>query len=201
LTGISPRVLAAVVGAAATLAVATVLIGRLVSGGGEPAPASSADTSPRLGSSVHTPVPLPATTVEPAAGSADAAALDALERFRQGLVRCVRESIHVLPGTSPAVPASIAKLSGAGYASHPSEWKKPVFACARFSVTGAQRFQFQWQKGRTSSEGKAVAWVDSDGDGKADRAFGFSATLAKRGVVEVGAIEPLDPMPAIAAPR
>jgi hypothetical protein len=101
------------------------------------------------------------------------------------------KTIGVLPGSSPAVPASLRQLSAGAYASTPADWKTPVWACTRFSMDRAQRFQLQWQQDKVRSKGMAVAWLDSDADGKADKAFAFSATLKKKGEVELGEIEPI----------
>jgi hypothetical protein len=146
-------------------------------------------------------VPVGATEV-PATGTIDDEVKAALEKLREGLRGCVKDNIQVLPGTSPAVPASLSALGKNGfYASAPSDWKTPVWACTRFQIARPQRFQLQWQQVKRNTEGMAVAWIDDDADGKADRAFGFKATLKKRGEADVGEITTMEPTLPIAAPR
>jgi hypothetical protein len=136
---------------------------------------------------------LPPGSPEPApVGPPDEEVRAALGKLREGIRTCVK-TIGVLPGSSPAVPARLAQLSAGAYASTPGEWKTPVWACSRFSMDRAQRFQLQWQQDKVRSKGMAVAWMDGDGDGKADRAFAFRATLKQKGEVEVGEIEPIAP--------
>ncbi|MEJ7734869.1 MAG: hypothetical protein WKG00_37485 [Polyangiaceae bacterium] len=134
---------------------------------------------------------LPPGSPQPApAGSPDEEVRAALGKLRDGMRGCVK-TIGVLPGSSPAVPPSFGQLSGGAYGSTPSDWKTPVWACTHFSMDRAQRFQLQWQQDKVRSKGMAVAWMDTDADGKPDKAFAFSATLQKKGEVELGEIEPI----------
>jgi hypothetical protein len=126
-------------------------------------------------------------------GTAFTEARAALIRLRSGILSCARESIGVLPGTSPPVPSSLRLAKGDGYVSAPRDWVSPVWSCAGFSMPDPQRFQIQWQMVKTNVEGLGVAWIDDDEDGVPDRALGFRATLKDRGQPEAGDIEPLDP--------
>lgn len=125
----------------------------------------------------------------------------ALARFRDGIGTCVRDVISVLPGTSPAVPNAWALMKNGVYASAPSDYRTPVYSCAKYSETAPQPFQIQWQLGATPTEGLGVAWIDDDRDGKPDRAFGFTARLVKKKEVTFGEIGPLSPMPKVLPAR
>jgi hypothetical protein len=149
------------------------------------------------------PATAPGTATSPAAATAIAAApvtvsrarVDAraaLEHFSDGLRDCVRKSIGVLPGSSPAMPVSPAMLKGAGYTPTFPELRSPVFICAKLKVDAPIRFSLQWQSIKAGVEGQAVAWIDDDGDGTIDAALAFHATLKSHGVVESTAVEPID---------
>jgi len=135
------------------------------------------------------------TAGAPAAGP-EAEARAALGRLRDGVGACTRDVIGVLPGTSPPVPSAFVALKGGAYQSVPRDFRSPVFACTKYRETEAQRFQIQWQLTVRPSQGRGVAWLDDDGDGRPDRALGFSAKLLGKKQVELGEIAPLDPMPA-----
>jgi hypothetical protein len=132
----------------------------------------------------------PASTSSAAAARADREAREALERLRTGLVGCIR-LVRGLPGSSPAVPATLAELKG-GYAPSPRDWKTAVWDCAHFEVAAPMTFQIQWQLVRPKVEGMAVAWLDADGDGVADRAYGFRIAFDAKGVMTVGDVAPVD---------
>jgi hypothetical protein len=145
------------------------------------------------------PGPPPGETSRPAAARAsspppslaETEAREALERLRAGLGECIRKGIHSLPGTSPAVPSSLAATKGRAFAPALAEWKTAVWSCARFRVAGPMSFQVQWQLVKAGAEGLAVAWIDVDGDGAADRALGFHITLGPKGEPVVGDVAPL----------
>lgn len=122
----------------------------------------------------------------------------ALEKLRTGVDACVREHIHVLPGTSPAVPQSFALLQNGPFQSSPRMWWTPVWSCASFQWNSPQSFQIQWQMLRVNLEGQGVAYLDLDHDGRPDRALGFKATVKQAGQVELGPIEVLSEIPPIA---
>jgi hypothetical protein len=148
------------------------------------------------------PVPSAASTAQvsaaPAAPSSpEAEARAALARLREGIGACVRDVIALLPGTAPAVPNSFALMKGGVYKSLPRDFRSPVYICAKYKETEPQRFQIQWQLVTSTSEGRGVAWLDDDGDGKADRAFSFKATLVKKNEADLGEIERLDPVPPV----
>lgn len=130
-------------------------------------------------------------------GSPEAEARAALERLRDGVAKCVRDVIGVLPGTSPAVPAAFSLLRRGTYKTASGDYRSPVFACVDYRPIGPQRFQIQWQMVSHPGEGRGVAWIDTDGDKKADRAFGFRAALVRKNEVDLGEIGPLDPMPQV----
>jgi hypothetical protein len=54
-------------------------------------------------------------------------------------------------------------------------------------------FVIQWQLEKPGDHGQAIAWIDDDRDGKAERAFEFTARLRKHDEVELGPIEPVEP--------
>ncbi len=156
------------------------------------APASSSGSSPTPSAPPAAPSALPAPSA-PATG-AEAEAKAALEKFGAGLARCVAETIHVLPGTSPAVPSSLAWLKNGSYQPGIRDFDSSVYACSRFKMTTPMPFLFQWQSDDVAGKkGSAVVWIDDDRDGKADRAFAFEAKLAKRNVAEIGPIVAIDP--------
>lgn len=154
-----------------------------------PAPTATAASSP--GSKAISPPP------EAPAGSPEAEAMAALGRLREGLAGCVRDVIGVLPGSSPAVPPSFQVLARGPYKSSPRDFRSPVFSCIRYRETEPQRFQIQWQMVKHPGEGRGVAWIDDNGDGKPDRAFGFRAALVQKNEVDLGEIGPLSPIPAV----
>ena len=131
----------------------------------------------------------------------DTEARQALERLRDGVQSCVRDTIRVLPGSSPAVPSTLKRMKDGAYESTVAEWRTPVWICSKYRVSGPQRYQIQWQQGKPSSSGMGVAWIDANGDGVADRAFGFRATLKKRGEVEMGEIQAIDAARPVATVR
>jgi hypothetical protein len=90
-----------------------------------------------------------------------------VEELARDMAECARSS-GSLPASSRPVPASFASVQGMKYLSAPAEWSgDPAFACAHFSISTPQYFQYQWQL-ETSSSGVAVALADLDGDGAAD---------------------------------
>ncbi len=151
------------------------------------------------------PATAPATafvrTGKSEAGSPEAEARRALARFRDGIGACVRDVIGVLPGTSPPVPGTMKLMKNGVYASAPSDFRTPVFACAKYSETQPQPFQIQWQLGATPTQGLGVAWIDDNGDAVPDRAFGFTAKLVKKKEVTFGEIGPLSPVPKVLPAR
>ncbi|MBL9027865.1 MAG: hypothetical protein JNL21_37080 [Myxococcales bacterium] len=156
------------------------------------APTSSSGSSPTPSAPPAAPSAPPAPSA-PATG-AEAEAKAALEKFGAGLAKCVAETIHVLPGTSPAVPSSLAWLKNGTYQPGIRDFDSSVYACSRFKMTTPMTFLFQWQSDDVAGKkGSAVVWIDDDRDGKADRAFAFEAKLAKRNVAEIGPIVAVDP--------
>lgn len=136
------------------------------------------------------PAPATATAVIDAVTPAESQARAALERLRGGLGDCIRRGIRGLPGSSPAVPSAITSLRGGAYRSAPAEWKTAVWSCAHFQMDDAMRFQLQWQLLKPGTLGQAIAWIDGDGDGTADRALAFHVTLDARGEPVLGDVAP-----------
>jgi hypothetical protein len=146
----------------------------------------------------------PRGTADPAGGTPDAPpgspeadARAALSRLRDGVATCVRDVIGVLPGTSPAVPLAFTALKRGGYKASPRDFRSPVFACVKYRESGPQRFQLQWQLTAPPGEGRGVAWLDDNGDGKPDRALAFRAALVRKNEVDLGEIGPLAQVPPV----
>ena len=135
----------------------------------------------------------PASDAPPATAppAADVQARQSLERLRSGLDTCIRTHSRTLPGTSAAVPASLVKLKEGAYTPAVGDWKSYAWSCAHFQMSEPMHFQLQWQLVRSNAEGLAVAWIDHDHDGVADRALGFSITLGAKGGPNLGEIQPL----------
>jgi hypothetical protein len=135
------------------------------------------------------------TTVDaskPTGDAKEAAARAGLEKLGEGIKKCVAKTIHVLPGTSKAVPSAFGFLKKGAYDPLINDWSSPFYACTGFKVDGPMTYAIQWQLDPTNDFGTGIAWLDDDGDGKPDRAFAFKATLVKRDVIDVGPIEPTD---------
>lgn len=162
-----------------------------------PAPLATTASAPSIVATTA-PSPTAATTATAiATKSADAAKAEsdaraALTRFGDGLRECVKHAIGVLPGSSPAVPSAPSALKGAGYTPLASDFRTPVWMCAKMHVDAPMRFVLQWQSIKPETQGQAVAWIDADGDGTVDEALVLRATLKSRGVAEMGAVETLD---------
>lgn len=161
----------------------------------EPVPTTVAADPPRPTAAPVTSVEAPPPETPDVDSEAEARA--ALERFRDGLESCVVDNIRALPGTSPAVPPSLAYLARGPYESLPGQWKTPVYSCVKFSIEGPQPFVIQWQLDKAKKMGVAIAWTDDDHDGHADAALGFTATLDDGDKVEMSEIGPLFPIPEV----
>lgn len=162
----------------------------------EPAPPSSAPSV----SSTSLVEPAPVAPVAPArqAPSPDEIeARKALDRLREGIGDCVRHAIGSLPGSSPAVPATLKLASGAGYTAPAADWKTAVWSCAKFRHDAPMRFQLQWQSVKPTVEALGIAWLDDDGDGEADRALGFRATAKGVRDVELSEVAPMEMRPVL----
>jgi hypothetical protein len=165
--------------------------------GGSAAPAPATAQTGAAGTAKPTASAAPA--LPPAnAGSVDAEARAALEKLSAGIKSCVATTIGKLPGTAPAVPSSLTWLKSGSYKPSLNDFESPVYHCAKFKIEQPMRFVIQWQsEDLKGTKGSAIAWIDDNGDGTADRAFGFSATLPKRKVAEIGPIEAVDAKRAI----
>lgn len=83
----------------------------------------------------------------------------------QGMVECIAATGSV-PASSTPVPPQLAAVSGAKYQSVAAEWGDPAFACAGFSISTPQMYQYRWL--RTPSGGLVVAAADLSGKGAPD---------------------------------
>ncbi len=102
----------------------------------------------------------------------EAEGMASVQMLALGIVRCSEENAlegksERLPETAPAVPASLADVSGRKYMSAPGDWGDPAYTCASFSMVSPQYFQYQWLK-ESSDRGVARAVADFDGDGSPD---------------------------------
>lgn len=163
---------------------------------------SSAPPGPSTAAVASAPPSAPpsATTSAPAGGTPEGSAIAALGRLREGLDRCVKSTAHVLPPTSPLLPDSLVRLRTGPYSPSPRDYLPAFFGCTQFRAEGPMSFAIQWQLQIPSWLGVAVAWVDTNGDGTADKAYAFTARLKERDVVEYGDVSPIEvgkisPMP------
>ena len=208
-----PKTLLAVGIGAIVLVVVGAVIFFAARGGAEPSASGAQTTATPVASGLPvvgttaTPVgsgsPVVGTTATPVASGPpavsgpEAEARAALARLRDGIGTCVRDVIGVLPGTSPAIPSLMATLKKTAYQSVPRDYRSPVFSCTKFRESDLQRYQIQWQLVTRPSEGRGVAWLDDDDDGRADRAFAFRAALIGKNQVELGEIGPITPVPPV----
>ncbi len=180
-----------VIGAA--LAVAAMVILILVFTESEPAP-----TPPVPAVVTETPPPVaPAPSTPKPQTLAEIEARKALSRLRDGMGDCVRHAIGSLPGSSPAIPPAMKQTSGVGYTAVPADWRTAVWSCAKFRYDAPMQFQLQWQSVKPGAEALGLAWVDDDGDGEPDRAFGFRAIAKGAHDVELGDVGPVEMRPVL----
>jgi len=165
-----------------------------VAGTGSPATASLTvtTTAPQATTTTAPDATAAPSTNAPSGDAKEVAARAALEKLKIGVEKCVKTTIHVLPGTSRAIPASLSFLKHGEYKPLINDWSAPFFSCTGFRLEGPLGFMIQWQLDHPNDKGTGMAWIDDDGDGKADRAFAFTATLTKRDVVEFSPIEGAD---------
>lgn len=181
-----------VIGAVGTLVAITILY--LVIAESEPAP------TPAIPVVLDVPTPPPAAPTASAPKPQSLAEIDArkaLSRLRDGMGDCVRRAIGSLPGSSPAVPPTMKQTSGVGYTAVPADWRTAVWSCAKFRHDAPMQFQVQWQSVKPGAEALGLAWVDDDGDGDPDRAFGFRATAKGTRDVDLGDIGPVEMRPVL----
>jgi hypothetical protein len=98
-----------------------------------------------------------------------AEATHVLQTWSKGMVAC-GEKQGGLPPSSAAVPASLGSLAAMKYQSVAGEWAEPAFACAGFTMTQPQYFQYQWLQ-ESASQGVMHALADLDGDGRPEESF------------------------------
>lgn len=133
-----------------------------------------------------------ASASAPAATGPDAVAIAALETLRRSVETCMKE-LKALPGTSPAVPRSLAFLAKGPYRSSVKDWSSPTYSCTNFKMEDPMPFAIQWQYISSEKAGRGVAWLDDNGDGAADRAYAFTAKVVGAQAVEFGKVGPIDP--------
>jgi hypothetical protein len=133
-----------------------------------------------------------ATAPSPEPTGAEAAARAALDKLAKGIDLCVGKKIHAVPGTSNAVPPSVSWLKKGPYKPNRKDFDTPVFHCAEFKLDEPMPFVIQFQADVPRRKGTGIAWLDDDGDGKADRALGFVATMGDTKTAQIGPIESLD---------
>jgi hypothetical protein len=183
------RMVIAGVGALAAIAILYLVVAE-----SEPAP------TPPVAVAVAVPTPPPPEPAPSAAKPRSLAEIDArkaLSRLRDGMGDCVRHAIGSLPGSSPAVPPTMKQTSGVGYTAVPADWKTAVWSCAKFRHDAPMQFQVQWQSVKPGAEAFGLAWVDDDGDGEPDRAFGFRATARGAHDVDLGDVGPVEMRPVL----
>lgn len=193
------------IGAGAGLLVTVVVAAVVLRRAPAPAPASAppgetsaprGETSPSVASPAPdavAPIPAgPSASGAAASTSDDEAAKAALGKLRDGVKRCAKDTIHALPGTSPPVPEVLAWLKHGPYTPTRRDFTTPFFACTQFKLEGPMPFLIQWQVDEPGKTGTGVAWLDPDGDGTADRAWGFQASW-RDGAIEAGEIVPVAP--------
>jgi hypothetical protein len=72
------------------------------------------------------------------------------------------------------------------------DWNKPFFSCTKLKIEKPMPFMLQWQVDKPGSKGSGIAWLDTNGDGTADKAYAFTGTLKPKSAMEFGPIEPID---------
>ena len=125
----------------------------------------------------------------PTLPEADRRAVAALEKLRDGIDACVKDTIHVLPGASKPVPDAMAWFKHGPYASLKRDWASPFYSCTHFRVDEPMPFMIQWQVDQPNVRGTGVAWVPDD-KGFVARVYGFSAKLVGK-KLELGPVGPL----------
>lgn len=188
------RLLAALLGVALGLAVLFVYGAFSGSDPESPTnPAASATATASVAEPVKVPVPvIPTASAAPPPSPAEGEAHAALTKLREGIGGCVQKSTTALPEMAPALPSSLKLTRADGFTAKKEDLKASIWSCAKWSPGGAMHYQIQWQSLRPYAEGTAVAWIDNNGDGTADEAFAFQASLKGKGKIEIGEIGPTD---------
>ncbi|NUP10655.1 MAG: hypothetical protein HOW73_31815 [Polyangiaceae bacterium] len=188
------------------LAVGLVVLVIVVSSDDKPEAAASA--SPEVTATAHPqqaqpgPEPSPAAVTASASAAptgADAEAIAALTEMRELVGGCMKK-LKQMPGTSHAVPATLKMLSEGSYKPLPRDFNAPFYNCTTFKLDSPMRFVIQWQFHAADRMGMGIAWIDEDKDGKADRAYGFTAKATTKDAAEFSAVGPLDPATRIEKP-
>lgn len=155
------------------------------------APATPAPTMP-VGDVGSAPPPTASAAAALPEEGPEAEAIAALEQLKAAIATCVKTKIHKLPGTSPAIPPALTYLKNGPYKPLITDWTSPFFSCAPLKIDKPMPFVIQWQFHKPTASGMGIAWVDLDGNGVAEKAFAFKATLEKKDDLVLSAIEPID---------
>lgn len=106
----------------------------------------------------------------------NAEARGALRDWSRGLARCGTERGGRLPSSTVAVPEELGRVRNKQYQSSPTDWGDEGFACAGFSPSAPQSFQYRWVLS-SPTEGTAIARADYGVD-----QFRLEARVSCRGV-------------------
>ena len=198
----SSRLLGLSIGAGLLVVFFVVGVVVLVKKIGDPGQSASASAVASTSAAPTSPTPSPTAAVAvtassdvaptPTGDAKEVAARAGLQKLGEGVQKCVAKTIHVLPGTSRAVPNAFGFLKKGAYDPLINDWSTPFFSCTGFRIDAPMPYAIQWQLDRANDLGTGIAWVDDDADGKPDGAFAVKATLTKRDVVELGPIEQVD---------
>lgn len=72
-------------------------------------------------------------------------------------------TVKQLPETTTVVPASLTSVSGVRYISKADDWNAPGWKRLKFTFTGPQTFQYQWERStNTSGVARAIGDLDVD---------------------------------------
>lgn len=172
-----------------------------------PPTVASASSAAPAASAQRAPSAAPSATSATEAHT-DPEARAALEKLRTAVQACARR-IHQLPGTSPAVPASLARLASGSYQPNVRDWGSPFFACAAFRIEQPMDYVIQWQfkpssrarNDESDAVGTGIAWVDADRDGAADRAYAFEVSADPKRDFEAGPVKAVDAARAVMKAR
>ncbi|MBK6516842.1 MAG: hypothetical protein IPG04_22695 [Polyangiaceae bacterium] len=122
----------------------------------------------------------------------EADALAALEKLRAAVDHCTKNGTHVLPGTSPPIPSSFAKLKSGPYTPVARDFDASFFHCAQLRFDKPMSFAIQWQLDEPSWRGTGIVWIDTNSDGEIDQAYSFYAQLKKKDEVQFAPPQRLD---------
>lgn len=161
---------------------------------------TSAPTTSVSAAPTEISAPTPPSSAPPGKGP-EGAALAALDKLRAAVEHCTKNGTHVLPGTSPPIPDSFAKLKRGPYTPVARDFDSAFFHCSLLRLEQPMSFVLQWQLDEPSWRGTGVVWIDSDGDGEIDKAYSFYAQLKQKDEIQFAPVQPLDPKKRALIPR